>query len=162
MKKSFLNFHLNGRTKLVSSGAVVLLASCLCANAENPSVMRSQNIGSSEHNILDDYTNATVKVKGTVKDKNQIPVIGANVIQKGTSNGVITDIDGNFVLEVPKGAVLSVSYIGFRPYEVTVDNDVVLDIVLEEDTEVLDEVVVVGYGTMRKSDLTGSVATAKV
>lgn len=161
MKKSFLNFHLNGRTKLVSSGAVVLLASCLCANAENPSVMRSQNIGSSEHNILDDYTNATVKVKGTVKDKNQIPVIGANVIQKGTSNGVITDIDGNFVLEVPKGAVLSVSYIGFRPYEVTVDNDVVLDIVLEEDTEVLDEVVVVGYGTMRKSDLTGSVATAK-
>ena len=100
-------------------------------------------------------------IKGVVLDAEGLPVIGANVIQNGTTNGVITDIDGNFTLTVPVGAVVKISYIGYVSQEITVGDQTTFNIVLQEDSEVLDEVVVVGYGTMRKSDLTGSISTAK-
>ena len=101
------------------------------------------------------------RVKGTVVDKNGEPIIGANVVVKGTTNGTITDIDGNFSLEVSDGALLDVSYIGYLNQEIKVGNQKQLAISLSEDTQNLDEVVVVGYGTVKKSDLTGSVSSVK-
>ncbi|MDD4515065.1 TonB-dependent receptor [Massilibacteroides sp.] len=101
------------------------------------------------------------KVSGTVTDSNGEPVIGANVIIKGTTTGTITDFDGNFSLQVPDNAILHVSYIGFLSKEIPVGNQTTFAINLVEDTQLLDEVVVVGYGTMRKSDVTGSIASVK-
>ena len=96
-------------------------------------------------------------IKGTISDKTS-PIIGANVIIKGTTNGVITDIDGNFTLEnVKKGDILQVSFIGYSTKEIKISNNNNLHIQLDEDTQSLEEVVVVGYGSQRKSDLTGGV-----
>lgn len=100
-------------------------------------------------------------VKGTVVDANGEAVIGANVMVKGTTVGTITDIDGNFSLEVAPNAVLEISFIGYTTTQVPVGNSSSLNITLKEDSELLDEVVVVGYGTMKKKDLTGSVAAVK-
>ena len=98
------------------------------------------------------------KVSGTVKDANGEPIIGANVTVKGDSSiGTITDIDGRFTLDVPAGAVLQVSYIGFASQDVEVGKRKELSVTMSEDAELLDEVVVVGYGTMKKSDLTGAI-----
>ena len=99
------------------------------------------------------------KITGTVVDQTGTPVIGANVMVKGTTNGTITDMDGKFTLDVEKGATLVVSYIGFTSQEIKVGNQTKLSIELKEDSQALDELVVVGYGTMKKADLTGSVAT---
>ena len=100
-------------------------------------------------------------ITGTVVDPNGEAVIGANVLVKGTTNGTITDIDGKFSLEVPEGAMLLVSYIGYGDYETKVGNQSNLSITLKEDSQALDEVVVVGYGTMKKKDLTGAVGAVK-
>ena len=100
-------------------------------------------------------------ITGKVVDANGESVIGANIKQKGTSNGVITDLDGNFTLAVPEGATLVVSYIGYKPQEIKVDSRRTYNITLEEDSETLDEVVVVGYGTVKKKDLTGAVGAIK-
>ena len=96
-------------------------------------------------------------VSGVVKDATGEPVIGASIVEKGTTNGTITDFDGNFSLEVANGATLVISFIGYQTQEVVVTPGKALNITMKEDTEVLEEVVVVGYGTMRKKDLTGSV-----
>lgn len=99
------------------------------------------------------------RITGVVKDANGEPVIGANIVVKGTTNGTITDMDGNFVLDVPAGAVLHVSYIGYSDKEISVGNQTVLTVSLAEDSRALDEVVVIGYGTARKIDLTGSTSS---
>lgn len=96
------------------------------------------------------------QIKGKVVDAAGETVIGANVLEKGTTNGVITDIDGNFVLNVSAGATLEISYIGYVTQTIKITNQSSLHIVLKEDSETLDEVVVVGYGTMKKSDLSGA------
>ena len=101
---------------------------------------------------------ATKKITGTVVDS-QGAVIGASVVEKGTQNGTVTDFDGNFTLNVSPGATIVVSYIGYETKEVKVGNQSALDITLKEDNALLDEVVVVGYGTMKKSDISGSVAS---
>ena len=97
----------------------------------------------------------TKKITGTVSDA-MGPVIGASVLVKGTSTGVATDFDGNFSLNVPSGATLVVSYIGYVTKEIKVGSQNVYNITLEEDKKMLDEVVVVGYGTMKKSDISGA------
>ena len=102
------------------------------------------------------------KITGTIVDATGTPIIGANVMVKGTTNGTITDLDGKFTLNVPAGAVLQVSYIGYANQEVKVGNNSNLSITLKEDTELLDEVVVVGFGTQKKINLTGAVSTIKV
>ncbi len=100
------------------------------------------------------------QVSGTILDDTGEPLIGVNVIVKGTTNGTITDFDGNFTLnEVGANAIISASYIGYLPQEITVGNQSVLNIVLKSDTQTLDEVVVVGYGIQKKSDVTGSVSS---
>ena len=101
------------------------------------------------------------KITGTVVDATGMPVIGANVMVKGTTNGTITDMDGKFSLEVEDGAVLQVSYIGFANQEIKVGNQTSLSIAMKEDAEALDELVVVGYGVQKKANLTGSVSTVK-
>ncbi|RGN31512.1 SusC/RagA family TonB-linked outer membrane protein [Bacteroides oleiciplenus] len=105
-------------------------------------------------------TQQTGKIKGTVIDVNGEPVIGASVVLKGTSNGTITDIDGNFTLsDIPSNGMIQVSFIGYKTLEVQVKGQNSFSLTLLEDTETLDEVVVVGYGTMKKSDLTGAVGS---
>lgn len=101
------------------------------------------------------------KVSGKVVDAKGEAVIGATIMEKGTNNGTITDSEGNFSLNVTDGALLDISYIGFKQQEVKALSGKILAIVLKEDTELLDEVVVVGYGIQRKSDLTGSVSSVK-
>ena len=99
-------------------------------------------------------------VKGQVVDEKGEPIIGANVIVEGTTNGMITDLDGNFSLQCPVGSTLKASYIGYLTRTVKVTGNMnALKIILKEDAETLEEVVVVGYGTMKKSDLTGSVTS---
>lgn len=101
-------------------------------------------------------------VNGIVQDQNGQPLPGANILEKGTSNGTQTDFDGNFELTLNNSdAVLSITYIGFSPREIPVEGQSNFTIVLEESAAALDEIVVVGYGTQRKSDLTGSVSSLK-
>lgn len=100
-------------------------------------------------------------ISGTVLDENGEPIIGANVIEKGTTNGVITDMDGKFALNIGNNATLQVSFIGYITQNIPVKNQSSISITLIEDSQTLDEVVIVGYGTMRKSDLTGSTASVK-
>ena len=101
-------------------------------------------------------------VQGVVLDSNQEPVIGANVLVKGTTVGTITDIEGRFTLEVPNNAVLVVSYIGYLSTELVPGSKTDLTISLKEDSQNLDEIVVVGYGVSRKKDLTGAVSVLKI
>lgn len=101
-------------------------------------------------------------VKGTIVDASGEPIIGANVVVKGTANGTITDIDGNFSLDAPEGAILQVSYIGYADQEVKVGKQKILSIVLREDSKALEEVVVVGYLSQKKASLTGAVASMKM
>lgn len=100
-----------------------------------------------------------IQVKGTVvSGSDNEPLPGVNVVVKGTTNGGITDLDGNFTLSVPADATLSITYIGFKSQEVAVNGKNSLKIVLQEDSETLDEVVVVGYGVQKKSVVTASIA----
>ena len=102
-----------------------------------------------------------VEIKGQVTDKNGIPVIGANILVKGSNLGCITDIDGNYSLKVPAKSTIVVSYIGYTTQEVTLKGNNFQRIIMEEDSKMLDDVVVVGYGTVKKRDLTGSVSSVK-
>ncbi len=102
----------------------------------------------------------TRELTGVVKDKFGDPIIGANIVVKGQiTTGTITDIDGKFSLNVPDNTVLVVSYIGYKTQEIPVRNSEILQIVLEDDMAIMDEVVVVGYGTQKKVNLTGSIAS---
>ena len=100
-----------------------------------------------------------ISVRGHVKDVAGEPIIGANVVVKGTTNGAITDLDGNFVLNAPQNSVISITFIGYKPVEVKAAPSVI--VTLEDDSQVLDAVVVIGYGTVKKNDMTGSVTAIK-
>lgn len=100
-----------------------------------------------------------LQISGTVVDENGIPLGGASVMEKGTTNGSITDFDGNFVMEVGENAVLVVSYLGYKSKEVQVTAQEQYNIQLEPDATQLDDVVVVGYGVQKKSDVTGSIGS---
>lgn len=103
----------------------------------------------------------TNKVTGVVKDKAGIPIIGATIIEKGTANGTVSDIDGNFSLQLNSQGTIIISYIGYITQEINVDKNQELVIVLEEDTETLDEVVVVGYGAIQKRSVSTAISTVK-
>ena len=100
-----------------------------------------------------------ITVQGVVKDQTGETVIGASVMEKGTTNGTITGIDGDFSLNMSPNGTLVVSFVGYKTQEVQVKGQKQLQVVLSEDAEMLDEVVVIGYGTMKKSDLTGAVSS---
>jgi TonB-linked SusC/RagA family outer membrane protein len=116
-----------------------------------------QNQGLELESMIVQQQNRTIK--GFVTDENGEVIIGANVVLKGTTIGTITDVNGKFSLDVPSKAVLEVSYIGYKTKEVLVGTQSSLSIQLKEDSQDLDEIVVVGYGTQKKVNLTGSVAT---
>ena len=101
-----------------------------------------------------------IHVKGQVVDSTGEPVIGANIVVKGTNTGVISDIDGNFAIDAPKNSVLLISFIGYKSQEVKLTGPSV-KIVLTDDAEMLNEVVVVGYGSQKKSDITGAMVNVK-
>ena len=109
--------------------------------------------------LVSSFSFAQSKVSGTVKDANGEPLIGVSVMEVGTNNGAVTDMNGNYTLNVKPGAKLKLSYIGFTPQTVKAGSN--NQIVLQEDNTALNEVVVVGYGTMRRKDVTSSITTVK-
>lgn len=113
-------------------------------------------------NKQDRVASTTKNVSGIVKDESGEPVIGANVVVKGTTNGTVTDMNGRYSLSVPEGSTLQISYIGYNTQEVKVGSGNVVNVSLREDSEALDEVVVIGYGTVKKSDLTGAVGSVQM
>lgn len=101
-------------------------------------------------------------IKGQILDETGESMIGVSVLVKGTTIGTVTDFDGNYTLEVPSGKnILEISYIGYKTKEITIGNNSLINIKMEPDTQALDEVVVIGYGTVKKRDLTGAVASMK-
>ncbi|MDR2816811.1 MAG: TonB-dependent receptor [Proteiniphilum sp.] len=102
------------------------------------------------------------EITGTVTDVNNEPLIGVNVVEKGTTNGTVTDVDGNFSLRVENNAMLHVSYIGYLSQDINIAGKTRFVIVFQEDTKALDELVVMGYGTQKKVNLTGAVSSVKV
>ena len=106
-------------------------------------------------------TSQTIDVRGTVKDTNGEPIIGANILLQGTSIGTITDFEGNFSIQAPPNGVLEIRYVGYKTQIIPINNRTSIQIILEEDVELLEEVVVIGYGTVRKNDATGSVTAIK-
>ncbi|MDR2809446.1 MAG: TonB-dependent receptor [Tannerellaceae bacterium] len=133
----------------------------LLRNTDMDYAMEGTHIVLSRRNETARPQQNTRRISGLVTDANGDPVIGANVVEKGTSNGSITDIDGKFTLNIAPGATLTISFIGYLTREISVGNQTSLAVELTEDTRTLDEVVVIGYGTVRKSDLTGSVSSVK-
>lgn len=119
-----------------------------------------QKIFLNKHSVEKKDVGRTKRVSGLVVDVNGEPVIGASVVVKGTSNGTITDLDGQYVLDnVPVDATLDISYIGYTTQTLKANDKSLAHITMKEDTKVLDEVVVVGYGVAKKSDFTGSLNT---
>ncbi len=103
------------------------------------------------------YQQTKKNITGTIVDNRREPIIGANVIEKGTSNGTVTDFDGKFSLNIDNNSSIRISYIGYLEQEIDMQGRTTIDVVLQEDTKTLEELVVVGYGTQRKVNLTGSV-----
>ena len=102
-------------------------------------------------------TGGTIKITGKVLDQSGEPVIGGSVVQKGASNGIVTDLDGGFTMDVPQGATLVISYLGYSTEEIVVRDSRNLTITLKDDIQKLDEVVVIGYGTRARKNLTGAI-----
>ena len=102
-----------------------------------------------------------IKVHGNVKDSYGEPVVGANVIVKGTTSGTVTDIDGNYQIEAPKDSTLIFSFVGYISQSIPIKNRAEISVILEEDVITLGEVVAIGYGTVKKSDATGAVTQVK-
>src|SRR5690606_27545711 len=132
----------------------VLLLQCLSL-----SLLLAANGSSTEILMATGKQEIDVEVTGTVVDETGEPIPGATVSAKGTSIGTATDLDGRYSLSVPEGAILVFSFIGFESQEVEVGNQKTINITLIEDVSSLEEVVVVGYGTQKRENLTGAVST---
>lgn len=139
LKVAFCGFLAAGASALPTYGAPV--------RSENQTTQAVQQAGT---------------INGKVTDKAGDPIIGVNILEKGTTNGVITDLHGSFSLPIKsQRAVLKISYIGYKTQEITVGTNKNITIVLEDDSEVMDEVVVIGYGTQRKGDVTSAITSVK-
>jgi TonB-linked outer membrane protein, SusC/RagA family len=137
--------------KAATSG---LLCLCLFSSAQ----ILKADPGASETQTIQAVTQKSLAISGVVTDTKGTPLVGVNVVIKGTSVGTITDLNGKYSLQVPnQNSMLSVSYIGFQSKLIPIGKSRTINITLEDDSKALGEVVVVGYGTMRKKDLTGSV-----
>ena len=113
--------------------------------------------GKRDREALVEIIDESISVSGTVMDEDGSPLPGATVLEKGTTNGTTTDIDGSFKLDCSEEAILTISFVGYQTLELPVNKRSVIDVQLELDLEQLEEVVVVGYGSQRKSDLTGAI-----
>lgn len=133
----------------------VLIALLLCTG-----FMFVQPLAAENHEIfLQNVRQQKQSFSGTIKDSSDTPVIGASIMEKGTTNGTISDSNGNFTISAVPGATLIVSYIGYKKQEIKITTGKSLNLTLEEDSEMLDELVVIGYGVQKKSDVTGSVTS---
>lgn len=146
MKKNYISF-----LKRMSIGLIALLTSMGGVYASPKAPSESRSVAEAQQN--------KITVKGVVEDV-EGPIIGANIIEKGTTNGVITDFDGAFSISVAPNATLVFSYIGYDTQEIAVNGRTTINVTMSEDTQTLEELVVVGYGVQKKVNLTGSVATA--
>ncbi|MEZ4992272.1 MAG: TonB-dependent receptor [Saprospiraceae bacterium] len=144
-------------TKYVVKGRQIVLSSAeLIRDINEATLARRYNRGKRPEDVA-------FEIRGTVKDDEGLPLIGVNILEKGTSNGTVTDFDGNYSLSVASGeAILQFSYTGFIPQEISVNNRQVIDLELQPDVTSLEEVVVVGYGTQKKSDVTGSLVSTRM
>ena len=145
-----------GKTCLRKSLAVISLATAIICATNVPTAYASgtENAGAASQQ------QSQKLISGTVIDASGQPVVGASIVEKGTTNGIMTDENGRFSIEVKTNSKLVVSFIGFTTQEILAANN--LKIVLAVDNEFLDEVVVVGYGTQKKANLTGAVSTVDV
>ena len=125
---------------------------------DNKYILLLKNKSTDKSELINQQTR---KITGTVTDSNGEPIIGANVVIKGTTTGTVTDFNGKYTLEVPQGAVLQISYIGYLTKEFAINNNKSADISLIEDMQNIDEVVVVGYGTQKKGEVASSISTIK-
>lgn len=139
------------KTVFISCLAMTLLSQALVCKAAASPLLVTQAVQQSSKTFP--------KVSGKIFDNAGEAIIGASVVVKGTSNGSVTDLDGNYTLtDVPQGATLVISYVGYKSQEVVANATSLKNIILLEDSKTLNELVVIGYGTQRKADLTGSVA----
>lgn len=145
MKKNYISF-----LKKMSIGLVLVFTSMGSVMANSKTATESGAISKAQQN--------KITVKGIVEDKDG-SIIGANIIEKGTTNGVVTDFDGAFSISVDANATLVISYLGYDTQEIAVNGRTTINVTMSEDTKTLDEVVVVGYGVQKKVNLTGSVAS---
>ena len=155
MTKDFTHFHVS---KALFLGTTMFLTSVSEMSA-NPSVELLRPTGPST--AVTSPQQAKQTIKGVVQDAFG-PIAGANVIEKGTTNGTITDMDGNFTLDVAPNSILVITFIGYKEQQLPVNNQKTFNIKLTEDSQALDEVVVVGYGTQKKVNMSGSVASVNV
>ena len=139
---------------MIMSTAIILLFTCVSISVAETGHIKNANV---TLNLIETVQQQEKTITGTVVDDQGEAIIGANVIEKGTSNGTVTDYDGNFNLNVNNNAVLRISYIGYLEQEVATEGKSTINVKLLEDTKTLDELVVVGYGTQKKINLTGSV-----
>lgn len=152
LRSSYAQLLISNRKEILCFSSIVLLSTSPSAFALETDHLKPTS--------LEQTQRQKQTIKGNVKDSNGEPVIGANVKAIGTTDGTITDFDGNFEIQTTPGTTLQISYIGYQSHNVTAQAGRPLIVVLAEDTENLDEVVVVGYGTQRKSDVTGSISVA--
>ena len=124
-------------------------------------IVSSKLIAISEKKSMTPTNQTKQKVSGVIKDENGEPVIGASITVKGRNTGTVTDLNGNYSLDVSNGDVIDVSYIGYQKQSISIGNKNRINVTLKEDSKALDEVIVVGYGTVRKSDLTGAISSVK-
>lgn len=135
-----------------------LLATSLLLATQTEALATTNKFGAKQ-TTFEVRSDSKIKVNGTILDSSGLSVIGASVLEKGTTNGVITDLDGNFALDVSEGAVLVISYVGYVTQEIKAVPH--LKITLQEDNQALEEVVVIGYGVQKKSNVTGSISSIK-
>ena len=146
--------NLNVKDKLISE-----VLNEIMKNSDLTYKVMGKHIVITKKGIVTEQQQTVKIITGTVIDTNGMPIVGANVVEKGTTNGTITDSNGTFSLKIQSGNVLSISFIGYLTQNISIEGKNSLNIVMQEDAQGLDEVVVVGYGTMKKRDLTGSVAS---
>ena len=139
-------------TKNLATG--VLLASGMCVQPLMAEVIPVESTAKVQQQ-------AKITVKGVVKEMSGEPVVGANVFVVGTTSGTMTDFDGKFSIDVSPGATIQITYIGYLTKDIVVKNASDLNIVLVEDSQLVDEVVVIGYGTQRKGDITSAISSVK-
>lgn len=155
------SFHIKNFFRIAKITSASLLFTAVTLFATNPIEAQNTTTQTSKTNAETQLTNQeTKKITGIILDNIGIPIIGANVVVKGSINGTITDIDGNFTLDLQDGDLLLVSYIGYIPQEIKINKESNYKIILNEDTQKLEEVVVIGYGAAsRKKDLSVAVSS---
>lgn len=155
-----MDLNLWGEWSILSRTSVLLTTSLCLSFPLSAESLTDTDVRRTDASVyVADGIQQSAKIKGTVLDANGDPVIGATIQVKGTANATITNVDGLFEVNAAEKSVIIISYIGFQTQEITVGKEKNLKVILKEDNELLDEVVVVGYGSVKKSDLTGAVSS---